>query len=225
MTGMPELIALLHSFVGLAAVLVGWAGYYTVEALGDAQTEINSDLLGIHHGEVIVGVFIGAVTFTGSIVAYLKLSAKIGLQAADAAGQELPQHRRARGLRRADGVVRHHAEHRHPHRRHRARAAARLAPGGVHRRRRHAGRRVDAEQLLGLGGGGLGLPARQQPADRHRRARRLLRCLPELHHVRGDEPLVHLGHRRRLRHRGDRRRATSTTASTTRSTPRTPPTC
>jgi NAD(P) transhydrogenase subunit beta len=77
MTGMPELIALLHSFVGLAAVLVGWAGYYTVEALGNAQTEIGSDLLGIHHGEVIVGVFIGAVTFTGSIVAYLKLSAKI----------------------------------------------------------------------------------------------------------------------------------------------------
>jgi NAD(P) transhydrogenase subunit beta len=77
MTGMPELIALLHSFVGLAAVLVGWAAYYLVEAVGDAQTEISDDLLGIHHGEVIVGVFIGAVTFTGSIVAYLKLSAKM----------------------------------------------------------------------------------------------------------------------------------------------------
>ncbi len=77
MTGMPELIALLHSFVGLAAVLVGWAGFYMVEAMGDAQTEVNSDLLGIHHGEVIVGVFIGAVTFTGSIVAFLKLSARI----------------------------------------------------------------------------------------------------------------------------------------------------
>jgi H+-translocating NAD(P) transhydrogenase subunit beta len=76
MTGMPELIALLHSFVGLAAVLVGWAGYYTVEAVTN-QTEISSDLLGIHHGEVIVGVFIGAVTFTGSIVAFLKLSARI----------------------------------------------------------------------------------------------------------------------------------------------------
>ncbi len=77
MTGMPELIALLHSFVGLAAVLVGWAAYYLVEAVGDAQTEISDDLLGIHHGEVIVGVFIGAVTFTGSIVAFLKLSARI----------------------------------------------------------------------------------------------------------------------------------------------------
>ena len=77
MTGMPELIALLHSFVGLAAVLVGWAAYYGVEAKGDAQTEVPADLLGIHHGEVMVGVFIGAVTFTGSIVAYLKLSARI----------------------------------------------------------------------------------------------------------------------------------------------------
>ena len=77
MTGMPELIALLHSFVGLAAVLVAWSGYLMVEAKGDAQTEVPTDLLGIHHGEVLVGLFIGGVTFTGSIVAYLKLSAKI----------------------------------------------------------------------------------------------------------------------------------------------------
>ncbi|MCW2539005.1 MAG: pntB [Frankiales bacterium] len=77
MTGMPELIALLHSFVGLAAVLVGWSGYYGVESKGSAQTEIASNLLRIHHAEVFIGVFIGAVTFTGSIVAYLKLSARI----------------------------------------------------------------------------------------------------------------------------------------------------
>ncbi|ALX05979.1 Re/Si-specific NAD(P)(+) transhydrogenase subunit beta [Aeromicrobium erythreum] len=71
MTGMPELIALLHSFVGMAAVLVGWNGYlehpvYPLESLER-----------IHSAEVFVGVFIGAVTFTGSIVAYLKLSARI----------------------------------------------------------------------------------------------------------------------------------------------------
>jgi len=70
MTGMPELIALMHSFVGLAAVLVGWNGYLEPGAL-------DPSLEGIHHGEVVVGVFIGAVTFTGSIIAYLKLSAKI----------------------------------------------------------------------------------------------------------------------------------------------------
>jgi proton-translocating NAD(P)+ transhydrogenase subunit beta len=77
MTGMPELIALLHSFVGTAAVLVGWDGYYAVEAKGATQTEIAANLLRIHHAEVFIGVFIGAVTFTGSIVAFLKLSARM----------------------------------------------------------------------------------------------------------------------------------------------------
>jgi NAD(P) transhydrogenase subunit beta len=77
MTGMPELIAMLHSFVGLAAVLVGWNGYLSVEARRATQTEVASSLLGIHSAEVVIGVFIGAVTFTGSIVAFLKLSARI----------------------------------------------------------------------------------------------------------------------------------------------------
>ncbi|MDQ1635227.1 MAG: H+-translocating transhydrogenase subunit beta [Frankiaceae bacterium] len=80
MTGMPELIALLHSFVGLAAVLVGWNGYLGVERDlngGEAQALRSAQTLGIHHAEVFIGVFIGAVTFTGSIVAYLKLSARI----------------------------------------------------------------------------------------------------------------------------------------------------
>jgi NAD(P) transhydrogenase subunit beta len=77
MTGMPELIAMLHSFVGLAAVLVGWNSSY----------EENVPYAGIHDAEVFVGVFIGAVTFTGSIVAYLKLSAKI-----NSAPMMLPAH-------------------------------------------------------------------------------------------------------------------------------------
>ncbi len=70
MTAMPQLIALFHSFVGLAAVLVGWNG------AGEAGS-IDPALQGIHSAEVFIGVFIGAVTFTGSIVAYLKLSARI----------------------------------------------------------------------------------------------------------------------------------------------------
>lgn len=81
MTGMPELIALLHSFVGLAAVLVGWNGYLLVEADPDGPEAALLDAvgtLGIHHAEVMIGVFIGAVTFTGSIIAFLKLSARIG---------------------------------------------------------------------------------------------------------------------------------------------------
>lgn len=70
MTGMPELIAILHSFVGLAAVIVGWNGY-----LGHPHVE--PEMVGIHNAEVFIGIFIGGVTFTGSIVAYLKLSAKV----------------------------------------------------------------------------------------------------------------------------------------------------
>lgn len=68
MTGMPELVAMLHSFVGLAAVLVGYNSFFeAAEHGGDV----------IHAVEVFLGVFIGAVTFTGSIVANLKLSAKM----------------------------------------------------------------------------------------------------------------------------------------------------
>ncbi|WP_040830070.1 Re/Si-specific NAD(P)(+) transhydrogenase subunit beta [Nocardia jiangxiensis] len=80
MTGMPELIALLHSFVGLAAVLVGWNGYLHVEADPAGHEALRLDsagLLGIHSAEVFIGIFIGAVTFAGSIVANLKLSARI----------------------------------------------------------------------------------------------------------------------------------------------------
>lgn len=71
MTGMPELIAMLHSFVGLAAVAIGWNGHI----LG--SHEGRESLVNIHEAEVAIGIFIGAVTFTGSIVANLKLSAKM----------------------------------------------------------------------------------------------------------------------------------------------------
>ncbi len=70
MTGMPELIAMMHSFVGLAAVLVGYNTYIEDAALGVASDAV-------HNAEVFIGVFIGAVTFTGSVVANLKLSARM----------------------------------------------------------------------------------------------------------------------------------------------------
>jgi NAD(P) transhydrogenase subunit beta len=72
MTQMPELVAILHSFVGLAAVLVGFANFMdpTVSLVGAEKT--------IHDIETYLGVLIGAVTFSGSVVAYGKLSGKIG---------------------------------------------------------------------------------------------------------------------------------------------------
>jgi NAD(P) transhydrogenase subunit beta len=71
MTGMPELIAMMHSFVGLAAVLVGYNTYIETASVHGIVTD------SVHAGEIFVGVFIGAVTFTGSIVANLKLSARM----------------------------------------------------------------------------------------------------------------------------------------------------
>ena len=73
MTQMPELVAILHSFVGLAAVLVGYNSYFemghtALTSLTHSQIETN-----IHLVEVFLGVFIGSVTFTGSIVAFGKL--------------------------------------------------------------------------------------------------------------------------------------------------------
>jgi len=72
MTQMPELVAILHSFVGLAAVLVGFATYLTPEShyVGTERT--------IHDVEIYLGVLIGALTFTGSVIAFGKLSGKVG---------------------------------------------------------------------------------------------------------------------------------------------------
>ncbi|AGH38730.1 NAD(P) transhydrogenase subunit beta [Bibersteinia trehalosi USDA-ARS-USMARC-188] len=69
MTEMPELVAILHSFVGLAAVLVGFNSYGLAHDLEPAMQTI-------HNVEVYLGIFIGAVTFSGSLVAYGKLSGK-----------------------------------------------------------------------------------------------------------------------------------------------------
>src|SRR3954447_1080825 len=70
MTGMPQLIAMLHSFVGLAAVLVGYNTWLIAEDTGGPRDAV-------HLTEIFLGVFIGAVTLTGSVVAFLKLSARI----------------------------------------------------------------------------------------------------------------------------------------------------
>ncbi len=72
MTQMPELVAILHSLVGLAAVLVGF-GTFLDHTVAYAGAELT-----IHNVEIYLGVLIGALTFSGSVVAYLKLSAKIG---------------------------------------------------------------------------------------------------------------------------------------------------
>ncbi|MFT5400020.1 MAG: NAD(P) transhydrogenase subunit beta, partial [Gammaproteobacteria bacterium] len=72
MTQMPELVAILHSLVGLAAVLIGFANFLDP---GVALTGVEKT---IHEIEIYIGICIGALTFTGSVVAYGKLSGMIG---------------------------------------------------------------------------------------------------------------------------------------------------
>ena len=156
MTQMPELVALMHSLVGLAAVLVGFANYIDPAAAAALHAAPRST---IHEVEIYLGVLIGAVTFSGSVIAFGKLSAKIsgkpmllparhwinlaGLLVVIWFGCAL----RRRALASRDGMtplIVMTVD----------RAALRHAHGDGDRRRRHAGGGVDAEQLLGLGGGG-----------------------------------------------------------------------
>ena len=73
MTQMPELVALMHSLVGLAACLVGFASYVDTSTVFPTPVEKT-----IHKVEIYVGILIGAVTFSGSVIAFGKLSGKIG---------------------------------------------------------------------------------------------------------------------------------------------------
>src|SRR5574344_2885118 len=72
MTQMPELVALMHSLVGLAACLVGFASYV------DTSITLEGAEKAIHEVEIYVGILIGAVTFSGSLIAFGKLNGKIG---------------------------------------------------------------------------------------------------------------------------------------------------
>ena len=73
MTQMPELVALMHSLVGLAACLVGFASYVDTSTVFPTEAEKS-----IHEMEIYIGILIGAVTFSGSLIAFGKLSGKIG---------------------------------------------------------------------------------------------------------------------------------------------------
>ncbi len=72
MTQMPELVALMHSLVGLAACLVGFASYVDTSIQFEGAEKI------IHEVEIYIGILIGAVTFSGSLIAFGKLNGKIG---------------------------------------------------------------------------------------------------------------------------------------------------
>ena len=178
MTGMPELIALLHSLRGSgrgAGRLERLpARRATTSTVHEARCCAPQDLLGIHSAEVFIGVFIGAVTFTGSIVAFLKLSARIKSNPLMLPGKNFlnlgalvaffaltvwfvidPQLWLLIVVTILALLLGWHLV---------ASIGGGDMPVVV----------VDAEQLLRLGRGRVGLPARERPADHHRRPGRLL---------------------------------------------------
>ena len=221
MTKMPQLVAFFHSLVGLAAVLVAAAALFAPQAFGIG---VPGDVHPASLIEMSLGAAIGAVTFTGSIIAFLKLDGRMK-------GKPilLPQRHTINlalgvGLllfmigffaRQPPAVPGHRPD----------RAGLGRAADHPDRRRRHARGRVHAQLLFGLGGGRHRLHARQHGPDHHGRAGRFVGRDPVLHHVQGHEPQLRLGHPRRLR-RGGRARQTARRkrARSSRARRTTPPT-
>ena len=200
MTSMPELVAILHSFVGLAA------GARRLRQPPDAGAHrrrrarpppgrgLRRRLRGIAH--------------VRRIHHRVRKAPRIAAQQARAlAGPALAERHSSPRLR-GDGwsllgppAARRAGTARGPGR---DRRVHRDSPRDGHRRRRHARRGLDAQQLLRVGRGRRGLHAVERPAHHHGSAGRLERGHPQLHHVSGDESLVHQRHLGRIRRRRGR---------------------
>ena len=146
MTAMPQLVAALHSFVGLAAVLVAIGTFLNYAAKGA--------LNGVLMGELSAGIVIGAITFTGSVIAFGKLQGLISGKPVKFAGQHLLNAAARPGDPGAGGLLRHDRELRRAGPDDPVVVRARGDPDHPHRRGGHAGDHLHAEQLLGLGRGG-----------------------------------------------------------------------
>ena len=218
MTKMPELVAFFHSMIGLAAVFIAIAAVAEPWAMEHGLAKGEAIPTG-NRLELFLGAAIGAITFSGSVIAFGKLSgtykfrlfkgapvvfagqhllnlvlgiAMIAFGIGFVATESPDRLCRDAGPELRAGRADHHSDW----------------------RRRHAGRRLDAEQLLGLGCGGHRLLAEQHHADHRRVAGGLVGRDPVLHHVQGHEPLVLQRHSGRFR-----RRAGSAAAGATQARP------
>ena len=223
MTALPQLVAAFHSLVGLAAVAVAAAAFYAPHKFGIGEVGA------IHPASLIemgLGVAVGAVTFTGSIIAFAKLQALMSGAPLVFPGQHILNAALGIGIIVLIVAV--------------IITQSPVAFWGL----------VAVSLLLGfllilpIGGAdmpvvvsmlnsysgwaacGIGFTLSNTLADRHRRAGRLFGRDPQLHHVQGHEPLDLQRDPGRLRHRRRQRRPRRPRAATSRSkpaAPRTPP--
>ena len=218
MTAMPQLVSAFNAVGGGAAALVAIYDYIEAEANAGG-------VLGTTTVFTVLDVLIGAVTFSGSIIAAGKLQGIIGGQPIIVQGRPAAQRGPGRGGHRRGRV---HADHRQPARpadRGAGRAGVRGDDGAADRRRRHAGGDLAAERVHRHGGGHGRVRHRQLGADRGRRAGGRVRQHPDQADGRRDEPVAGQHHRGRVRHRGqrDRGRRGRRTPRSARSPPTTRP--
>ncbi len=198
MTAMPQLVAAFHSLVGLAAVLVAAAALYSPEAYGiGIEGAIRAQSL----IEMSIGVAIGAITFSGSVIAFAKLNGNMSGAPIILPARHVLNILIFVGHYRADRLydpkpaslgVLGHCGFKFPLRHH---------PHYSHWRCRYAGGGVDAEFLFRLGGGGYRFHAGKYRAHHYRRLGRFIGCDPVLHYVQGHEPQFRLCHYGRVRRR------------------------
>ena len=190
MTAVPQRTALSHAFGALCVALVGTAEYYL------RAPHVPAFMMAVLSMEVILG----SLTFTGSLMAAGKLQEILPQRPITYKGQNIVNLSLLAISVGAGGAAgarsRPHApvsaDHRDP-------AGLRRAHDRAHRRRRHAHRDFAAQRLCRSLGGGHGICARQQAADRGRRARRIFGLHPIGDHVEGHEPVVHQRLVRRVR--------------------------
>ena len=202
MTDMPQLVAAFHSLVGLAAVMVAWAAFLSPEAFNVSENGVIKTASLI---EMSLGVAIGAITFSGSVIAFAKLQGTMS-----GAPILLPQRHAINlviALAIVAGIVYLVAGAPNAY----DAGSFPVHYGFVFRHRvldnysdwwgGYARGCLHAEFLFGLGGGRHRLYAVQSGADHHRLAGRLFRCNPVLYYVQRHEPFIYLRHPRWFRGR------------------------
>jgi NAD/NADP transhydrogenase beta subunit len=174
MTKMPELVAAMHSLIGLAAVCIAYAVVSEPQAFGLASESMPKGFLPFGNRiELVIGTFVGAITFSGSVIAFAKLSGKYKFRLFQGAPVVYPVRRHVLFDAGVDVVPDHDCD----------RICPRRSDHYSHWRCGHACCGVDAELVLRVGRSRYRFFAQQCDAHYRRLTRRLVGRNPIVHHV------------------------------------------